>query len=245
MSYWVREADIDGFRCDVAKFIPHEFWQRAQRELNAIKPVFMLAEGDFPWMHERAFDATYGWDTAELMAKAAKGEADARTMKQWLEKPPQAYPADAYRMRFTSNHDFNSWTGTDQELYGPAYKAMAVLSFTLPGMPLIYNGQESGLAKRLEFFERDPIDWKRYELAPFYAGLAQLKHANPALWNGQYGGTTTVQESGNDKVFAFRRQLKGNTVDVAVNLSGTAQRYMLPGAPAATLPAWGWNIKTK
>jgi hypothetical protein len=81
-------------------------------------------------------------------------------------------------MRFTSNHDENSWAGSDVELYGPAFKAMAVLAATLPGMPLIYGGQEAGLDKRIEFFEKDPIQWKDYKYAPFYTGLLKLKHDN-------------------------------------------------------------------
>jgi len=146
-------------------------------------------------------------------------------------------------MRFTTNHDENSWSGSDKELYGPAFKAMAVLAATLPGMPLIYGGQESGLDKRIAFFEKDPIAWKNYQYAPFYAGLLALKHDNPALWNGQYGGAVQVLGTGNDKVFAFRRTQGANTVTVAVNLSGDAQRYTLPGrAGAQDLAAWDYRI---
>lgn len=244
MAYWIREADIDGYRADVASGLPMEYWQQAIAELRRIKPVFMLAEGDWVEMHDRAFDMTYSWDLPDVMRKIAKGEGDARTMQEWLAKPARSYPKEAYRMRFTNNHDFNSWVGTDKELYGPAYQAMAVLTYTLPGMPLVYNGQESGLDKRLEFFEKDPIQWKKYELAPFYTGLAKLKHENRALWNGQYGGGIEVRQTGNDKVFAFRRQRDKNVVDVAVNLSGEAQKYTLDGK-SATLPEWGWSTKAR
>ncbi|GAB2852158.1 alpha-amylase family glycosyl hydrolase [Pseudoduganella ginsengisoli] len=242
MAYWLREADIDGFRCDVASGVPQAYWQQAVADLNKIKPIFMLAEGDWVEMHDRAFDATYSWDLADTMRKIAKGEGGAQLLRDWVAKPPRVYPADAYRMRFTNNHDFNSWVGTDRELYGPAYQAMAVLTFTLPGMPLVYNGQESGIDKRLEFFEKDPIDWKKYELTPFYAGLAKLKHANPALWNGQYGGDMVVRDAGNENVFAFTRTRGANVVDVAVNLSGAQQQYTgKDGKPAALAP-WRWTI---
>jgi hypothetical protein len=120
---------------------------------------------------------------------------------------------------------------------------MAVLAATLPGMPLIYGGQESGMDKRIAFFEKDPIDWKGYPLAPFYTELLKLKHDNRALWNGQYGGPMQVLETGNDKVFAFRREKDGNRVRVTVNLSGAQQQYHLPGGGAQrSLGAWQYVI---
>jgi glycosidase len=243
MAYWVRETDIDGFRCDVAGKVPTPFWNQARDALDKIKPVFMLAEADKPDLHEHAFDMTYGWDSKELFRNIARGKADARTLRQFVEHPPKSFPRDAYRMRFTSNHDENSWQGSDTELYGPAFKAMAVLAATLPGMPLIYGGQESKLDKRLEFFEKDPVQWKTYEYAPFYTSLLALKHANPALWNGQYGGDVQVLETGNDKVFAFKRQLGKNAVSVTVNVSGEKQSYALPGRKGQqSLAAWDYRI---
>jgi glycosidase len=120
---------------------------------------------------------------------------------------------------------------------------MAVLAATLPGMPLIYGGQEAGLDKRIEFFEKDPIAWKSYQYAPFYTSLLKLKHDNPALWNGQYGGGVEVLETGNDKVFAFLRKRDGNAVKVSVNLSDAAQKYALPGGKQQSLPAWDYRIE--
>lgn len=245
MAFWVRETNIDGFRCDVAGQVPVPFWNAATRELNKIKPLFMLAEADQVDMHEQAFDMTYAWDLAEVFKRIGKGKASARELAAFLTKPPKAYPRSAYRMLFTNNHDFNSWNGTDRELYGPAYKALAVLTATLPGMPLIYGGQEAGLDKRLEFFEKDPIAWKDYPLTDFYAGLLKLKHDNPALANGQYGAPLDLLTSGSDKVFAFKRQLGANTVQVVVNLSDQQQAYGLPGDKARTLGPWSWNIKTE
>jgi glycosidase len=243
MAFWVREADIDGFRCDVAGLVPVPFWDQARAELDKIKPMFMLAEADEPALHAHAFDMTYAWDLAEIFKQIGKGSADARALAAYVRQPSKVYPPDAYRMLFTSNHDFNSWHGTDGELYGPAYKALAVLSATLPGMPLIYGGQESGLDKRLAFFEKDPVDWRRYQLTSFYAGLLKLKRDNPALANGQYGAPPELVETGNDKVFAFRRRLGGNTVDVVLNLSARQQAFALAGTKAAPLAPWSWRIK--
>jgi glycosidase len=120
---------------------------------------------------------------------------------------------------------------------------MAVLAATLPGMPLIYGGQEAGLDKRIEFFEKDPIQWKNVPYASFYAGLLKLKHDNPALWNGQYGGGIEVLETGNDKVFAFLRKRDGNSVKVRVNLSNEAQKFALPSGKQQTLAAWDYRIE--
>jgi glycosidase len=178
-----------------------------------------------------------------LFKDIAKGKKDARALKDFVQNPPKAFPPGAYRMRFTSNHDENSWAGSDVELYGPAFKAMAVLAATLPGMPLIYGGQEAGLDKRIEFFEKDPIAWKNYANAPFYAKLLKLKHDNPALWNGQYGGAVEVLETGNDKVFAFLRKRDGNAVKVSVNLSNEAQTFVPGGGKQQSLAAWDYRIE--
>lgn len=249
MKFWLREVDMDGFRCDVAGLVPTDFWERARPELDAVKPVFMLAESDKPELHRSAFDMTYSWDLADVFKAVGKGKADARDLKAWLQAENEGtaakvYPRHAYRMRFTSNHDFNSWHGTDAELYGEAYQPLAVLAFTLPGMPLIYGGQESRLDKRLAFFEKDLVPWKRYELQDFYTELVAMKKNNPALANGQYGAPAEPVETGNDKVFAFRRQLGSNQVMVAVNLSGAEQSYRLDGASRHLAP-WRWLIEAR
>jgi glycosidase len=118
---------------------------------------------------------------------------------------------------------------------------MAVLSFTLPGMPLIYSGQEAALDKRLAFFEKDPIDWKTRELQGFYSELLALKKRLPALANGQYGAPVELLDVTNPQVFAFRRQAQGQGVTVLVNLSSAAQRYRWDGQELE-LAAWQWRL---
>lgn len=245
MAFWVREAGVDGFRCDVAGLVPVAFWNQARAQLNQIKPVFMLAEADQPALHEQAFDMTYAWDLADVFKNIGKGKADARDLAAYVNRPPKAYPGHAYRMLFTNNHDFNSWHGTDAELYGAAYQPLAVLTATLPGMPLIYGGQEAGLGKRLAFFEKDAIAWGRMPNADFYARLLKLKKDNPALANGQYGAPVQLIATGNDKVFAFQRRQGGNLVRVVVNLSAGRQTFTLDGAKAAPLGPWRWRIKAE
>ncbi len=243
MSYWLREADIDGFRCDVAWTLPVSFWDEARARLDRIKPVFMLAEADTPDMQMRAFDMTYDWVLYHTLIKVAQGKADARDLAALYAKPVKRYPVGAYRMTFTSDHDENSWNGTDRELYGDGADAMAVLAATLPGMPLIYGGQEAGLDKRLAFFEKDPIDWKTYGRTDFYAHLLKLKHDHAALANGAAGGDLELIETGDPKLFAFRRVRGRDVVTVVVNLSAqTRTAALADGKMLVALPAWGWRI---
>ncbi len=245
MRFWLREADIDGFRCDVAALVPIAFWERIRLELAAIKPVFMLAEWSDPIAHAAAFDMTYDWALHDVMKKLAQGHADAGDVRRYLAHSAATYPADAYRMTFTSNHDKNAWEGHDAEVFGPAFKAMAVLAATLPGMPLVYGGQESGLHKRLAFFERDPIEWGRFALADFYAGLLRLKHGHPALANGNEGAPLQVLPLANPAVLAFRRAKGNDVVTVAVNLSGRVQDIGAAGLAANRLDPWDALIEAQ
>lgn len=242
MAYWVKTADIDGFRCDVAWTLPVAFWDQARASLDRIKPVFMLAEADTPEMQVRAFDMTYDWVLYRTLIKVARGQADARDLAALYTQPARRYPAGAYRMTFTSNHDENSWNGTDRELYGDGADAMAVLAATLPGMPLVYGGQEGGLDKRLKFFDRDPIVWQDFRRAALYRQLLKLKHDHPALATGMAPGNLEILETGNSKVFAFRRVTGRDTLGVAVNLAGEQARYTGFGGKAAVLNGWGWTI---
>lgn len=242
MRYWVTTADVDGFRCDVATRVPTPFWERARRELERIKPVFMLAEGDDPGEQVGAFDMSYDWGLYQLMRKVAHGQAPPKALADYVTAPPKAFPVGAYRMTFTSDHDENSWAGADRELYGDAAPAMAVLAATLPGMPLIYSGQEAGLDKRLAFFERDPIPWSSYARSDFYARLLALKHRTPALWNGVEGGDLTVVDVGSDKVFAFVRTRGRSRIRVLVNLSAAPQPVSGHGFKSETVEPWGYRI---
>lgn len=243
MAFWVKEVGVDGFRADAASMVPTEFWEQARAQLDKIKPVFMLAEADEPALHAKAFDASYDWTLNGILKKIGKGQAGAAELRAYVSNPPKAYGRDAYRLQFTSNHDINSWEGSDQELYGPAWGALQVLSYTLPGMPLVYNGQEARLDKKLAFFEKDAIDWKNYPLEGFIAGLNALKKQNPALANGAAGGAVQLLDVGNEQVFAFRRHAGANHVRVIVNTTGQAQKYKLAGDPGPTvIKPWRWRI---
>lgn len=225
MKWWITESDIDGFRCDMAGMVPNEFWKKAIDSLESTKDVFMLAEWEEPKIHEAGFDMSYGWEFHHMLNDIANGKANADSVVAYIEKDTKKYDSTAFRMYFTSNHDENSWAGTVFERMGDAYEALAVLTATVPGMPLIYSGQEAGLDKRLPFFEKDSIDWSNLAYEDFYSHLLMLKKNNPALWNGTYGGNfkeiNTKQNS--SKILAFSRKKNENEVLVILNLSDSIQ----------------------
>jgi glycosidase len=230
LIYWVKEADVDGYRCDVAGMLPISFWNSAVPKIKAVKPVFMLAEWETPEMHDTAFDMTYSWDFYKLMNEIAQGKKTADQLDTILNKEFSRYPADAYRMRFTTNHDENSWNGSEYERIGDAAKTFAVLAFTVPGMPLIYSGQESAFNRRLKFFDKDQIDWDSYSLAGFYTSLVNLKKENAALAAGSDGGKMIMVASDNDKnIYSFIRKKDNNKVFVILNLSNQEQKVTLKG----------------
>ncbi|WP_420315863.1 alpha-amylase family glycosyl hydrolase [Ekhidna sp.] len=228
LRYWVNEADIDGYRCDVAGFVPMEFWNRAKDSLDVDKDLFMLAEWDEPKMHEDAFHMTYGWGMHHYMNEVAKGHKNADSLIAFINKDLDRYPADAIRMNFTTNHDENSWNGTVFERFGEGHKAYAIFAFTVQGMPLIYSGQEAGLDERLAFFEKDTIEWGDVKYQDFYASLVDLKKNNPALFNGTYGGKPEFIDVGNPMTIAYSRKMGNNQVDVIINLSEEPQNVTIP-----------------
>ena len=201
MSYWVRDVGVDGFRCDTAEFIPLDFWCDARDAMRKIKPVFMLAEGNKPELLNYAFDAAYAWNLSPNLEGIAKsvvnggtnggtnGGADAKTpedLHNYLVADNALMPPHKFRLNFTSNHDKNAWEGTTREQLGDAVQPMSVLVFTIPGMPLIFNGQETDHEHRLNFFDHDTIAWQDNPMATLLQKLAQLKQA-PSRAVGGYG----------------------------------------------------------
>lgn len=224
LKYWVADVGIDGFRCDVAGFLPTDFWNNARKELDAIKPVFMLAEWENRDLHAEAFDMTYGWSWYDAMVAIARGKADLGPLYHYYIWNEKSFPQDAMRMLFVSNHDKNSWEGTEFEQFGDALEAVIVFSAVSEGMPLIYNGQEAGNPKRLEFFEKDPIAWREHPNGALYQKLFALKKANTALWNAHWGARMIhVPNSAQHRVFSFVRKNEHNKVFAYFNLSAEPQ----------------------
>lgn len=233
MKYWVTEFDIDGFRCDHAGHeIPLYFWEECRDELDKIKDLFWLAEWDGARMHLE-FNATYAWELLRVMDKVGKGEAHARDIAEWIDKDVKEYGHKPFRMTMITNHDENSWQGTEFERYGEGVKTFATFIFTAYGIPMLYTGQEVGLQKRLKFFSKDTIDWSDpMKLQPFYKQLVTLKTENPALWAGKFGAMT--ERISNDvDVYGFKRVKDSNRVIGIMNFSGKLQNFVLTDTTAA------------
>ncbi len=221
MKYWITETDIDGFRCDYPGHIPVAFWDSARTVLGKTKPVFMLAEDEeHPQLLAHAFDMNYAWELMHLTEHIAKGKEKASALSSYFIRQQKIYPPDAYRLNCITNHDENSWNGTVFQRYRDGIRAFATLIFTVPGMPLIYSGQEAGLNKRLRFFEKDTINWSDTTTwSPFYRQLIRLKHHCQALGNGIAGGPLKVlYNNKEDRVFSFMRQKGENKIIVIQNL---------------------------
>ena len=225
MKYWVREADVDGYRCDVAGFVPVDFWNNVRRELDRLKPVFMLAEWESRDLHAEAFDMTYAWSWYDAVQQVAQGKKnDLSGLFVYYSWNESSYPPESMRMTFVSNHDKNAWEGTEFEQFGRGLEPAIVLSVVGEGMPLIYNGQEAGNTKRLQFFEKDPIVWKEHPNGALYQKLFALKKQNTALWNAQWGATMIlVPNSVPAKVFSFVRRNERDKVFAVLNFSDQTQ----------------------
>ncbi len=184
MKFWINDCDIDGFRCDMAHLVPLDFWHDARTQCDAVKPLLWLAECEVVAYHE-VFDVTYAWEWMHVSELFEKKQNTLQQMNDVLNKYLK-YPQGAQKIFFTSNHDENSWNGTEYEKYGNAAKAFAVLTCTFPGMPLIYSGQELPNYKRLNFFDKDLIDWNDEQplLQEFYKTLLNARKSCKAFQQG-------------------------------------------------------------
>jgi glycosidase len=263
LKYWIREAGIDGYRADVAGFVPLDFWNNARKELDSIKPVFMLAEWQATDLHQDAFDATYAWDWYTAAHDAIQGGKGAGPFRSYYSTNDNSWPAAAMRMTFVSNHDKNAWDGTEFEQFGPGLEAAMVLSVVGEGLPLIYNGQEAGNARRLAFFERDPIAWKDHPNGELYRQLFALKKASTSLWNAPWGARMLeVPNSSPATVLSFVRANDKDQVFAVFNFSAkpvavsfkelpfpgsyrdftTGRVEDLEAGTSLHLPAWGYRV---
>ncbi len=269
LKFWVDSAGVDGFRFDAVSFVPDDFWTEALSALKAHKPdIFLLAEGDDPKLTSLGFDMSFGWGLygfeSGVFHDIANGGGNSNSLNSYAEdETKKNYPNGEYRMYFTSNHDINSWEGTTYTLFGAAADVFAVLTATLNGMPLIYSGQEAGLDKQLQFFEKDEIEWKLDDNLQMYTTLLELKKRNKALWNGNPENYfRRFLSSNNTSIFAFRRSFEGDTILVLTNLSDQEKTFTLWGSSWTgnyknvftdedvtltedsefTLPAWGYLV---
>ena len=251
LKFWIEEADIDGYRCDVAGEVPTDYWEEVRPQLQAIKPVFMLAEASKPDLLLKAFDADYAWPMKDVFNAIAATQGvnsyavekrqdlpktNAADIRKLIDRQKKEYPKGAVHMNMVTNHDLNSWEGTEVERFGPALGAFAVLSYTLPGMPMLYTGQEVGFNHAFEFFEPDSVqpDYGANEVTAFYEMLNALKHANSALNVREGDNQTRFYAPISDEVIAFTRSNGNDTVTVVANLSSKENKLAFKGEAPQT-----------
>lgn len=242
-KFWLTEVGVDGFRCDVAMEVPTDFWDETRPMLQEVKPdLFMLAEASVPALQKNGFDMGYNWPMKDLFSAIAatagqytfkkEGEemrtfpaTKAVAIDSLLAEQAATYPRDTYLMNMITNHDLNSWEGTEFERLGNLTEAFAVLSYTLPGMPLIYTGQETGMNRAFEFFVKDKApNWEpRNDYFAFYQKLNDLKHKQVALLAGEAGGEMKRYATDSDDLYIFSREKDGSKVLVMANLGAEEQ----------------------
>lgn len=219
LLFWIKDMNVDGFRHDVAHNVPVDFWKEASQAIIKAKPdAFLLAEAEQAELRSaETFHADYGWEFHHLMNDIANGNKNAGHIDEWMARN-RAKNDKGFHIQFTSNHDENTWNGSVFERMGDAHKALAVLTSTFDGMPMLYGGQEEPMKHRLKFFEKDDIGFKNYAYAPFYSSLFDLKDRNQALWNGDFGGKLE-KIADSDSIYGFTREKNGDRVFVLINLS--------------------------
>lgn len=226
MKWWITQTGIDGFRCDVADGPPADYWKECIASLKKVKDVFMLAESENPQLHYAGFDETYTWSVMSAMEDVYKGKKTLKNFDSLLNHEMAVFPKNALRMFFTTNHDENSWNGTEFEKYGAAYKAFALFTQTMyQSVPLIYSGQEVPNKRRLKFFVKDPIQWDSYDMAPFYSTLLHLRQRDEAL--AADAGYQKITTANDEAIFAYIRQKGHHKVLVVLNLSGQPQQFTI------------------
>ena len=271
MRFWVEKHNIDGFRCDMAMLVPIEFWQQAAAVLHAVKPdIFMLAEAEELNLFDKAFDMCYAWEIHHMMCDIAKGERRVWDLRNTMYADRERYPNSAMKMMFTSNHDENSWSGSEFDRFGAAREVMTALTFVWEAaMPLLYTGQEVGYNHSFEFFERDYIpaeEYKECEDTELYRKLIALKHSQPALQAGERGGRTIeIENNAKDCLMTFVRELGDSRVVTIMNLSPytihadynngiyageytnaiTGEKVLLPVHLEQDIEPWGYTLLYK
>ena len=268
LKFWVDSAGVDGFRFDAVDYLPDDFMAQMTDSLKKHKPdILLLAEGADEKYHDLGFDMNYAWDLygfgGGILKNIADRTANASILASYAAGEKTAYESDELRMYFISNHDENSWHGTTFELFGTASDAFTILTNTIHGMPLVYNGEEANLNKRLEFFEKDLIPWGSYSKSILFERLFKLRKENPALWSGDPENYySRILTSDNSNIFAYYRSKNEDAVLVLLNLSTSQKTFTMLGnayfgswkniftndttsyqeTTEFTLPAWGYRV---
>ena len=266
MSYWVKNADIDGFRCDVAGMIPLSFWLHARKTLDEVKPnLFFLAEDGEPIIH-RAFDMTYNWELKDIINDIVKGKKNVSDIVKHLDNEAVRFTPEDIRMNFITNHDENTWSGDEYERLKSqeTVDAFTVLTYMIPGMPLTYTGQEEPLKKRLRFFDKDTVGFKNFARQDFIKKLNKLRKNNQSIWSKDYKTSfkllknsvpadvlTFVRYDGNNQIITvFNLSGKEQTLKITDNLEGIYENYVgenviIKSNTDIKLKPWQYSVQVK
>ncbi len=215
LKFWVTEFDVDGFRCDVSELVPTEFWEEARKELDKIKQILMLSEGTLPEHHISAFDLTYSWNIYDNFVGILDGTKNASTIIDVMKNENFVFPKNSLRMRFNENHD----KLRAAEIFGKnGTEITSALTFSLPGVPLIHNGQEIGESEFASLFEKRELDWSKLtgenSLFHFYKDLISFRKKNPSLVYGSFDNINFGNE-----ILSYLRLHKANRVLCIFNFS--------------------------
>lgn len=227
MKYWVEKFDIDGYRMDVAHKVPPQFFNKAITELKKVKPVFMLAEAEQQQLFRNGFDMQYAWEGHHLLNQIAKGEKSIKDFDIYMKKQKQLLQPTDFKMNFVTNHDENSWNGTIKERMGESAEIFTALIYTIPGMPLIYSGQEYDLQHRLKFFEKDSIPKVKGKTWSLLQKLGTLKNNNVAFHGGKKASSYERLQTENENILAFKRTKENTSIYFIGNLSDTTQHFSI------------------
>ena len=260
MKYWTSNTKIDGFRVDVAWGVPYSFWNICIPALKKERDLFFLAEADDNELHKTGFDATYTWTEFHIMNDIAAGKKDVSSLDSAFTKIDTSFMKGAWRLYFTSNHDENSWNKADYAtMPGLVHAPFALLALTYNRtLPLIYSGQEEPVLRPLAFFEKDSIEFKKYERAPFYKTILDLRNTNAAFKEGAI--FTRLKVNNPKQVIAYQRKNGAASIVVVLNLSDKPQQVELPASftgknyldiftkanssdiSSLQLPPWGYKM---
>lgn len=224
MTYWIKDMDVDGFRCDYAQGVSSDFWEEARTELDKIKPIYMVAEDgtNSESLLVNAFDSDYNFPLYDgiKMAMVVGNSAD---KLDTLINPD--IPYGSYKMNFIDNHDKNTYDGTLEMRFGKELiGALWTLVFTAEGVPLVYSGNEEDTDISLEFFEKDNIDFGDYKWEDLLTRLCKIKTTNEELFNGSYGEPMEIIDDGNENIITFKR----GDILVSINLAESEQLVKYP-----------------
>ncbi|HEV2802024.1 MAG TPA: alpha-amylase family glycosyl hydrolase [Pyrinomonadaceae bacterium] len=236
LKFWLREYDLDGFRCDVAGMVPTDFWEAARAELERVKPdILMLAEWHEPELLTKAFDVDYSWPLHHAMTDALMGLKPATAVRAAWEEEHAKWPRNSLHMRFSDNHDERRAIARFGER---AALAASALMFTLDGVPLIYNGMEAGDTTESgapALFEKLPVFWqiaeRRPEFPRFYRQIIQLRAGSVAL---RRGTLQWLRNSDEARVLTYLRRAGDEEMVVAINFSNRAFNGTIEAPGGAT-----------